>query len=192
MISKMIRRLLLSILATVSLVPVSSSASPFSDRYDLQIRAAVRDYWPAYPYWRAWKAQLYQESRLDPGAVSPVGAQGLAQFMPGTWRQVSAELKLGEASPHTDIAISAGAFYMAKRRSGWSSPRPEADRHRLAAASYNAGFGNLLKAQKACGDRSLYVEIIACLPEITGQHSAETISYVRLIWKWWRMMEAGL
>ena len=31
-------------------------------------------------------AQLEAESGWDPRAVSPVGAQGLAQFMPGTWK----------------------------------------------------------------------------------------------------------
>jgi cell wall-associated NlpC family hydrolase len=30
-------------------------------------------------------AQLYQESAFDPRAVSPAGAEGIAQFMPGTW-----------------------------------------------------------------------------------------------------------
>ncbi|GGO87360.1 C40 family peptidase [Wenjunlia tyrosinilytica] len=30
-------------------------------------------------------AQLYQESRFDPNAVSPAEAQGIAQFIPSTW-----------------------------------------------------------------------------------------------------------
>src|SRR5512139_2445880 len=32
-------------------------------------------------------AQLEAESSWNPAARSPAGAQGIAQFMPGTWRQ---------------------------------------------------------------------------------------------------------
>jgi soluble lytic murein transglycosylase-like protein len=34
--------------------------------------------------WPTFAAQLHQESGWRPDAVSPVGAQGLAQFMPAT------------------------------------------------------------------------------------------------------------
>lgn len=133
---------------------------------------------------------MYQESRLDPDAVSPVGARGLAQFMPGTWRMMAAELRLGlDASPHSEIAIEAGAYYMARLRRQWSSPRPQADRHKLAQASYNAGLGHLLTAQKRCAMAVLYDAIIRCLPGVTGRHSEETITYVTRIWRWWRLME---
>lgn len=37
--------------------------------------------------WRLLKAQALAESNLDPDAVSPVGAKGLAQFMPPTWQE---------------------------------------------------------------------------------------------------------
>lgn len=50
--------------------------------------------------WRLLKAQYYQESHLKPNAVSPVGAAGVAQFMPATWRQISRELGYGNVSPH--------------------------------------------------------------------------------------------
>ena len=33
------------------------------------------------------RAQLETESEFDAAVVSPVGAQGIAQFMPGTWPQ---------------------------------------------------------------------------------------------------------
>ncbi len=172
---------------------VAAAGVVMTDRYDRQIRGAVDSYWPDYPHWATWKAQLYQESRLNPRAVSPVGAAGLAQFMPGTWSQVSRELRLpAELRADSDMAIEAGAYYMAKLRRAWSSPRPAEDRHQLAQASYNAGLGNLLAAQRACRGAVLYDAIIACLPAITGRYSEETITYVDRIARWRAMIEAGL
>jgi len=137
------------------------------------------------PEWEWWKAQLYQESRLDPYAESPVGAKGIAQFMPATWREVTQQLGIPGAHPTTaSLAIDAGAFYMARMQRGWSAPRPFMDRHNLAMASYNAGFGNILKAQERCMGVNLYSEIMACLPCITGHHSRETITYVQRIAQW--------
>lgn len=152
------------------------------DRYDQQIQQSVRKYWGDFPHWQFWKAQLYQESLFDPEAVSPVGARGIAQFMPATWDQVIREIGLGNVSPHdSKYAILAGAYYMAKLRKGWSAKRSEVDRQRLALASYNAGMGNLLKAQRACGGANEYHRIEACLPQITGHFSQETITYVARI-----------
>jgi membrane-bound lytic murein transglycosylase F len=139
--------------------------------------------------WRLWKAQLYQESLLNPDAVSPVGARGLAQFMPGTWAETCERLGWENVSPHlARFAIEAGAYYMVRLRNSWSSPRPEIDRWDLARASYNAGFGNLLKAQKIAGGAVLYADIIAALPEVTGYHSRETITYVERIHRWHRFL----
>lgn len=177
-------------LAVFSLSP-SLSAQPFHDRYDSRIQAAANRYLPGVD-WRLLKAQLHQESRLEPAAVSPVGARGVAQFMPGTWSDVSRQLGWGTVSPHVaDYAIEAGAFYMSRLRDNWSAPRPVADRYSLALASYNAGLGNLLQAQQRCGGRNLYGEIIECLPEVTGHYSRETITYVRRIWKYWQAMVLG-
>ncbi|MCW8918955.1 MAG: transglycosylase SLT domain-containing protein [Gammaproteobacteria bacterium] len=188
----MTRALLLCISACALWAPVCSSASSFPDRYDTLIERAAERYLPGVD-WRLWKAQLYQESLLNPDAVSPAGAAGIAQFMPGTWSQISRELGHDGVSPHmAGPAIDAGAYYMAKLRNGWSSPRPEADRHSLAAASYNAGMGNLIKAQRQCGGAVGYPDIITCLPDVTGHHSTETIVYVQRIWQWWTQMVLGL
>lgn len=185
--------LALVVAALMGCTPVPAAAASFPDRYDGDIRRAVETWWPDYPFPRAWKAQLWQESRLDPAAVSPVGARGLAQFMPGTWSDMRQALRLGPvASPHDDIAIQAGAYYMAKLRRGWSAPRPQDVRHQLAQASYNAGFGNILAAQRACGGARDWSDIAPCLPGVTGHHAAETIGYVQRIAKWRTMMEAGL
>lgn len=176
----------------LSLWPTPTWSGPFfTSRYDDDIQSAVKRYWPDFPAWKAWKAQLYQESKLDPSAVSGVGAAGLAQFMPGTWAEISRQIGMGQASAHdAAAAIPAGAFYMAKLREQWRSQRPIGDRQQLAQASYNAGTGSLIKAQKRCGDAALYEDIAACLPAVTGAEFAkQTTTYVERIAQWWRQME---
>ncbi|MGE3333605.1 MAG: transglycosylase SLT domain-containing protein [Rhodospirillaceae bacterium] len=151
----------------------------------------MKRWWPDLPHWKLWKAQLYQESRLDPNAVSPVGARGLAQFMPSTWADMQRQLGIA-GSPHDDAAIDAGAYYMAKLRRTWSAQRTPLERHDLAAASYNAGTGNILKAQTKCGGSKLWPQIAPCLAAVTGPANAhETQAYVERIHKWWRQMELG-
>jgi len=162
------------------------------DRYDRQIARAVATWWPDYPSPAAWKAQLYQESRLEAGAVSPVGAAGLAQMMPATWAQITREMRLGRVSPHHEVAIDAGAYYMRKLRGIWSAPRPADDRQRLAQASYNAGPGSILKAQAACDGAATWAAIAPCLPLVTGRHAVETTGYVASIARWRQMIEARL
>lgn len=189
-----LRLLALAILVGLVMGCASASAGPLiPDRYDRQIAKAVAAWWPDYPWPASWKAQLYQESRLDPAVVSPVGAAGLAQFMPGTWAQVARELRLGSVSPHHEAAIEAGAWYMAKLRAEWRAGiRTSDDRQRLAQASYNAGLGSLLEAQRRCGGPPGYRDIVACLPLVTGRHSAETTGYVDRIAHWRALIEARM
>jgi hypothetical protein len=161
--------------------------------YDERIQGSVKRWWPDYPLWLDWRAQLCQESRLDPGAISPVGAAGLAQFMPGTWADVSRRLGYGDVSPHVArYAIEAGAYYMASLRRQWSSPRPDSDRQALAQASYNTGMGNVLRAQKLCRGTRRWPEISGCLSLVTGRDAQQTIDYVRLIAWRRRLMEDSL
>ena len=162
------------------------------DTYDMEIKRLASVYIPEID-WRLLKAQLWQESRFKADAVSPVGAKGIGQFMPETWDEVCNELNYpAGADPfNTSLNIRAAAFYMRKRIKGWSSPRPDADRISLALASYNAGFGNLLKAQKLAGGVNDYKSIIKQLPAVTGKHSAETIGYVTVIWKYYIELVTG-
>lgn len=157
----------------------------FDTRYDGAIQYWVNQYLPDSVDWRLYKAQLYQESLFDPKAVSHAGACGLAQFMPATWQELCHTLSYPvDASPFDpDLSIRAGAWYMAKMRAIWRAPRPEFDRHSLALASYNAGGGNLIAAQKCCGGKTDYKEIVACLGNVTGQHATETSGYVQRVWQ---------
>jgi len=139
--------------------------------------------------WRLLKAQCWQESRFIEAAVSPVGAMGLCQFMPGTWADVTRQLNIEGSAFAPDLSIDAAAYYMGQLRRQWSSPRPEFDRHSLAMASYNAGLGNLLKAQQQCDMATTYACIAGCLPDVTGRHSKETLDYVVKIWAYWMEMK---
>lgn len=153
--------------------------------YDAQIAKWNAFYNPSIP-WVWAKAQLVAESRLDTQATSPVGAMGLGQFMPDTWSQVRKELGLpANASAYaSQYNIQAHAYYMNYLRGQFKKPRPEVDRHSLALASYNAGLGNILKAQQKGGNSLLYAPMAKALPQVTGKHSIETTTYVKRIWEY--------
>jgi hypothetical protein len=70
---------------------------------------------------------IWKESRFDPNAVSPAGAEGIAQFMPGT-----AALRGLDDSFDIEKAIPASARYLGDLKSGFGNLG-------LAAAAYNAG-----------------------------------------------------
>ncbi|MCO5161642.1 MAG: lytic transglycosylase domain-containing protein [Mesorhizobium sp.] len=70
---------------------------------------------------------IWKESRFDPGAISPAGAEGIAQFMPGT----AAMRKLAD-SFDPDLAIPASAKYLGELKARFGNLG-------LAAAAYNSG-----------------------------------------------------
>lgn len=191
----MVRGLVLALAALVALAG-AAAAQPVPKRllistYDERIEDAVRRWWPGFPWPSWWKAQLFQESRLDPAAVSPAGARGLAQIMPATFRELKAQTGLAAATPHDLAAIDLGAYYMARLTRSWRpdgrSPR---ERHLLALASYNAGLGSILKAQARCDGAVHWAAIQPCLAQVTGpRNAAETTGYVRLVPQWQAMVE---
>ncbi len=70
---------------------------------------------------------IWKESRFDPNAVSPVGAEGIAQFMPGT-----AAMRGLQNSFDIAQAIPASARYLSELKTSYGNLG-------LAAAAYNAG-----------------------------------------------------
>ena len=170
------------------LLPHLSAYGGITDKYDRAINKAMKMYLPIpYSMWggNLLKSQYYQESLLNPTAQSHVGASGIAQFMSPTWKDVRKELGLPAAATPLDpkYAIRAGAFYMAKLRNSWKSKRKEKDRYNLALSSYNAGFGNILKAQRLADGAPEFQPIIDQLHLVTGIHATETRGYVIRIWK---------
>lgn len=148
-----------------------------NDQHDRIIKRAAETYLPGID-WRLWKAQIKQESQFNCNAVSPVGAQGCAQIMPGTMRDIIRLSGINGSAFDPEIGIMAGAFYMARQRAIFKAPRPEVDRHNLAMAAYNAGAGNIIKAQKLVGNPPGWEPVAQALPRITGHHAKETQDYV--------------
>jgi murein DD-endopeptidase MepM/ murein hydrolase activator NlpD len=89
-------------------------------------------------------AQLKAESGWNPEAVSPVGAQGLAQFMPGTWTGEGADGdRDGVRDPFNPAdAIASQAALMCKLLAAVTNDMSlTGDPIDLALAGYNAGLG---------------------------------------------------
>jgi soluble lytic murein transglycosylase-like protein len=108
---------------------MSAAAVPAAYRAKVAELAARFDLSPALI-----EALVWQESRWRPGAVSPVGARGLAQLMPGTAR----ELGVDANDPFANL--EGGARYL----------RAQMDRFggdvEKALAAYNAGPGRVIKS----------------------------------------------
>lgn len=106
------------------------------------------------------------ESALNPDAVSPVGAAGLWQFMPGTAKNLGMEVNTVVDERRDPVKSSRmGAKYLKQLYEifgDWS----------LAIAAYNCGPGNVNKAiRRAGGGRKDFWSIYPYLP-------AETRGYV--------------
>lgn len=110
-------------------------------------------------------AQLKQESGFNPNAQSPVGAQGIAQFMPGTWQTWGTD---GNGDGKKDVldpedAIPAqGKFMCSLLRQAMEHPEYRGSPIELALAGYNAGFGAVQKYKGVppYKETQHYVEVI--------------------------------
>jgi Transglycosylase SLT domain len=102
--------------------------------------------------------QINLESGYNPNAVSPSGAEGIAQFMPGT----AAGLGINPFDPVQ--ALNAAAHLMASYNKNYGG------NYAMALAAYNGGSGTVQYAINACGSANW----MNCLP-------GQTRNYIRVI-----------
>ncbi|MGB0370941.1 MAG: transglycosylase SLT domain-containing protein [Opitutales bacterium] len=152
-----------------------------SGDYDDLFRKYSRTYFGRLD-WRYFKSQAFAESSLNPKAKSHAGAMGLMQLMPATYKEVRNKVGLSRDPYHVESNIHAGILYNLSQYKKWTEKRSEKDHLSLMFASYNAGFGNIYKAQKlerAQGRSAVkWSEIQRSLPKVTGNHAKDTIYYV--------------
>ena len=139
----------------------------WTDEYDRHFRKYSKRYFGPLFNWHWFKAQAIAESGLNANAVSSVGAIGLMQIMPATFKEIN------DANPHFAEVdkprwnIAAGIYY--DRLLYTKFPRtPEQDRLYLALASYNAGYGRILNASRRLKtDTPLWHQVKPHLPRET-------------------------
>lgn len=139
--------------------------------YRIDLTRQARQVWGLNAPVAAFAAQIHTESRWSPDAVSPVGARGLAQFMPATERwingvypelntsrePVSGALASGRSAPAGAMnpawAIRALVTY---DRWLWDRITAADDCQRMAMvlSSYNGGLGWLYKDQRLAASAS--------------------------------------
>lgn len=121
--------------------PYFAASSGKISKYDELIRKhSVKIDWD----WRLVAALIYQESKFDPEAESWVGAKGLMQLMPETAQQFNVQ---DLANP--DHSVNAGTTYLKRLEEFWKNRVPDPDeRVKFVLASYNAGPGHVLDAQR--------------------------------------------
>jgi membrane-bound lytic murein transglycosylase MltF len=129
-------------------------------------------------------AQGYQESTLDQGVKSPVGAIGVMQIMPATGK----ELKVGDIR-QLEPNIHGGVKYMRFMMDEYFKDEPidELNKGLMAFAAYNAGPGRLRQLRREAEKRGLNPNLwFGNVERIASERiGRETVTYVSNIYKYY-------
>ncbi|MBI3567766.1 MAG: transglycosylase SLT domain-containing protein [Gemmatimonadetes bacterium] len=154
-------------------------------RYDGTFRKYSKRYFGAAFDWRFFKAQGLAESGLDATARSRVGARGVMQLMPSTFRDIQSKRPEFSSIDDPEWNIAAGIMHDRYLWKLWLTQIPDGDRPSFMFASYNAGEGtiaratNVARASALDGVRWSSIEQVA--PNVPRWRYRETLGYVRTI-----------
>ena len=186
-VSRALRTLALAgLLVLGAHAPAFAAARPRPCRYDESFRKYSKRYFGPQFDWRVFKAQGLAESNLDSAARSHVGARGVMQLMPSTYREVvSRNPDLRHAIDDPDCNIAAGISYDHRLWHQWERDSVGFHRREFMFASYNAGRGTIIDAQRAARaallDARVWPSIETVAPRVRGWRYRETIGYVQKI-----------
>jgi len=130
--------------------------------------------------WRLLTALGYQESLLNPDAVSATGVRGLMMLTRKTSKELGIKDRLDPES-----SIKGGARYFAKTRDMMPLEITEPDRTWLALAAYNVGFYHVEDARIITEQRGLdpnkWIDVKTSLPLLAQRkwHKETKYGYAR-------------
>jgi membrane-bound lytic murein transglycosylase F len=156
-----------------------------TERFDPVFRKYTKRYFGIGTDWTLFKAQGMAESDLTPTATSRVGARGIMQLMPSTYRQIQSVLPQFGAIDNPEWNIAAGILHDRDLWTLWKKDVPDEERWAFTFAGYNAGEGTIMRARRTAVaarlDDRTWPSIERVAPTVERWRYAETLEYVRKI-----------
>ena len=176
---------MLGVLLFASAASSLAQGSAARDRYDDIFRKYSKQYFGVGFDWRIFKAQGMTESNLRSDARSWVGALGIMQLMPSTFKEI--QTRNPELSDINDPRwnIAAGIYYNRRLWNGWRDHDQAKERLRFMFGSYNAGRMTILKAKNTAEqdrlDPRAWQSVESVAPKVPRWRYEETLNYIRRI-----------
>jgi membrane-bound lytic murein transglycosylase F len=181
----MIRRALCIAIFLSAAWTAAAQSRRATDKYDELFRKYAKQYFGVGFDWRVFKAQALTESNLNPDARSAVGARGIMQLMPSTFKEIQTRNPELEEVNDPRWNIAAGIYYNRRLWNSWNDHEQIQDRVRFMFGSYNAGRGTILKAKDTAAQNGLdaraWVNVETVAPKVPRWRHEETLSYIRRI-----------
>jgi len=154
-------------------------------RFDPIFMKYTKRYFGIGTDWRRFKAQGMAESGLTPTAQSRVGARGIMQLMPSTYRQIQSALPQFGRIDNPEWNIAAGILHDRDLWTLWKKDVPDDERWAFMFAGYNAGEGTIMRARRSAAaarlDDRAWRSIERVAPTVERWRYEETLGYVRTI-----------
>lgn len=145
----------------------------WTNEFDTHFRKYAKRYFGPGFDWRWFKAQGIAESGLKQRARSHVGAVGIMQLLPSTFKEIRRSSPSIAAINEPRWNIAAGIFYDRAQYRKFRQKLPSRDRLLMAFSSYNAGYGRVLKAtRRHKGKLTQWKQLAPLLPQETRGYIA--------------------
>ena len=146
-------------------------------RYDHLFQKYTKKYFDSNTDWRWFKVQAFVESGMQNSGSSRVGAIGIMQIMPATFKDIAKVNRFfrGKSIKEVEWNIAAGIFYNRLLIRALSKQAAPKKRLQLMFASYNAGLNRVLRLMD---EDQLDINRLLTVP---GSFPRETRDYLKKI-----------